>query len=192
MELFMSLKKMTDSIHRKAEQTKWAQLLVSGNMSAEQYGLYLYNQSFIYSSLESRISDLNLLDPVYRKIFRTYPLSLDLFAYYNTPKVKFDSTDRYIDYVQHLDKDQAWAHLYVRHFGDMYGGQIIAKKAPLKDADVNAGFTESSHAMYEFENKSETIRYVRSNLKDEMADEAILCFQFAIDLFQDLEEYFDL
>jgi len=72
------------------------------------------------------------------------------------------------------DVDGIISHLYVRHFGDMYGGAIIAKRVP------------GSGTMYQFENKEEMKQNVRLLLNDNMADEANKCFAFAIRLFEEL------
>ena len=58
----MSLKKLTDSIHKEAEHTKWSLLLISGNMTNHQYGQYLYHQLQIYSALESRAAELQIFN----------------------------------------------------------------------------------------------------------------------------------
>ena len=73
-----------------------------------------------------------------------------------------------------LDKNGILAHLYVRHFGDMYGGQIIKKRNP------------GSGTMYDFENVEELKTQIREMLTDDMADEANRCFEFAIRLFEEL------
>jgi len=201
----MSLKKLTDSIHRKAEQTKWSQLLVSGNMTHEQYGQYLYNLLYIYSALETKANELNIFKdyPLLKNIQRVLPLTLDRgwFPYISGYE---QSCHKFIDYINTFNKDQVLAHMYVRHFGDMYGGQIIAKKVPdprehfsfknrVEDTKDPNAFDESLWTChYQFKDKNEIIRLMRSLLKDEMADEAILGFQYAIDLFHDLEKRFDL
>jgi len=202
MELFMSLKKLTDAAHRKAEQSKWAQLLISGNMTNHQYGQYLHNQLMIYSALESRAHELGLFvkHPILNKIKRVLPLTFDRnFFKYETKHEP--STLAYVDYVQELDEQQTLAHMYVRHFGDMHGGQIIKKNLPepmladwMQDSDGNLTVVDENSwtGLYYFENKYEIIKYMRSLLTFEMADEANLCFKFAIDLFHDLEKYFDL
>ena len=76
----MSLKKLTDSIHKEAEQQKWSKLLVSGKMSANQYGQYLYNQLQMYSALESRANDLGLFNQykMLNNIKRSNPMGRDL------------------------------------------------------------------------------------------------------------------
>ena len=68
------------------------------------------------------------------------------------------------------------AHLYVSHFGDAHGGQIIKRNVP------------GSGLMYEFENRAELIKSVRELLHDGMADEAMICFEYAERLFHELME----
>ena len=65
--------------------------------------------------------------------------------------------------------------MYVRHFGDMYGGAMIAKRIP------------GSGMMYKFENVDTLKTTVRGMLDDSMAPEANRCFEFAIRLFGELE-----
>jgi heme oxygenase len=82
---------------------------------------------------------------------------------------------QYAGHVMALEeKDDLLAHIYVRHFGDMYGGQMIKKRNP------------GSGKMYEFENVEELKTTVRAMLHDDMADEANLCFEFAMQLFEEL------
>jgi len=82
----------------------------------------------------------------------------------------------YEKHVHNLDNDGLLAHVYVRHFGDMYGGQMIRKRNP------------GSGKMYDFDNVEDLKTKVRSMLKDSMADEANKCFEFAIQLFTELEK----
>ena len=200
----MSLKKLTDSIHKEAEQTKWSKLLVSGKMSAKQYGQYLYNQLQAYSALESRANDLGLFNSykMLNNIKRSTIMSCDLqfFPYESGLE---ECTLEYIDYCRSLNEDQILAHMYVRHFGDMYGGQIISKKLPEPlEESLNSWSSEDGvkpwgdgigwAEMYKFDDRAETIEYVRSLLDIRMADDAIHCFQCAIKLFHTLEKRFDL
>jgi heme oxygenase len=75
-----------------------------------------------------------------------------------------------------LDRQGILAHIYVRHFGDMYGGQMIRKRNP------------GSGTMYDFDNVEELKATVRSMLNDDMAEEANRCFEFAMQLFVELDE----
>ena len=70
------------------------------------------------------------------------------------------------------------AHIYVRHFGDLHGGQMIARKVP------------GSGEYYKFNDAEGLIAEVRSRLvnkEDLYVDEAIKCFEFATDLFKELD-----
>jgi len=76
------------------------------------------------------------------------------------------------------DPDKLMAHIYVRHMGDLSGGQMIAKRVPglgryyKFDADVN-----------EYKEK------IREKINDSMAEEAKICFDYATELFKDMMEY---
>ena len=69
------------------------------------------------------------------------------------------------------------AHIYVRHMGDLSGGQMISKKVP------GAG------TMYQFEDNVSVLKdKIRARLNDSMADEAKIAFDFATKLFQQMKE----
>ena len=72
------------------------------------------------------------------------------------------------------DPDKLMAHLYVRHLGDLSGGQMIAKKVP------------GSAKMYQFENKDQLKETIRARCTDAMADEAKICFDFATQQFKEM------
>jgi heme oxygenase len=67
------------------------------------------------------------------------------------------------------------AHMYVRHFGELHGGQMIKKKIP------------GNGLMYEFAGDTKyLIEEFRKLLDDDMAEEAKICFDFASQLFDEL------
>jgi hypothetical protein len=68
------------------------------------------------------------------------------------------------------------AHIYVRHMGDLSGGQMIAKKVP------------GSGRYYQFEDVDVLKNKIRERLSDELAEEANLAFDFSIAMFQQLME----
>ena len=98
------------------------------------------------------------------------------------PDGKFPpSVDKYIAHVEALadsDNNEALlAHMYVRHFGELHGGQIIKKKTP------------GNGKMYEFSGDTKfLIEEFRKLLSDDMADEAKICFDFASELFDELSK----
>jgi len=172
------LKELTHEVHRTAERTSFAIKLIKG-LSPEKYYEYLYNQYFIYMALENRA--MNFV-PEIKQVFRTEKIWKDLRELELTYKISAtENTFRpvvkqYEIYVQKLDKKQILAHIYVRHFGDMHGGQIIKKSNP------------GSGVMYDFDNIEELKTQIRSMLSDDMADEANRCFEFAIQLFKELDQ----
>lgn len=87
---------------------------------------------------------------------------------------KYITTIQYERYIGGRPANDILPHIYVRHFGDMYGGSIMKKNVP------------GSGTMYEFNEKKDLIENIRSRLTPEMADEANNVFKFAIDLFEEL------
>lgn len=174
------LKELTWENHQKAERTEHARKLLKGMTSAE-YHRYLYNQYVKYAALESRANELGVLAGI-EHIQRAEYIKADMLELEEMHGI-VRNTDQlcpvvfeYVSYVMDLEnKDDILAHIYVRHFGDMYGGQIIRKRNP------------GSGTMYDFDNVEELKATVRSKLKDEMADEANVCFEFAMELFEELK-----
>jgi heme oxygenase len=84
--------------------------------------------------------------------------------------------ERYIKYILSIKDDpkKLMAHLYVRHMGDLAGGQMIAKRVP------------GSGNYYKFENPDVLKAAIRERLSDDMADEAKVCFQYATEFFQEM------
>ena len=90
-------------------------------------------------------------------------------------------TLNYLMYVDKLcdnddTKDLLKAHLYVRHMGDLFGGQFIAKKVP------------GSGKFYQFENPDALKGAIRELLTDDLGDEAKVAFQWAIKIMESLDE----
>jgi len=174
------LKELTWANHQKAERTKHAQKLLKG-MSVVEYHRYIFNQYIQYSALETRAAQLGVLDNI-ENILRSDKIKLDMIELEDTHDIKRDpdliceAVAEYVSHVLQLDEQGILAHLYVRHFGDMYGGQMIKKRNP------------GSGKMYEFENVEELKTTVRAMLNDDMADEANRCFEFAMQLFEQLDD----
>lgn len=178
-----NLKELTRQHHDNAERTEFADLLLSGDISPKLYQEYLYAQLQNYRVLESAVSIPIELEPIFRSLQIEEDLQ-ELEGLYDLEEVEgnLQSTVEYSHHIQTLideeDNDKLLAHLYVRHFGDAHGGQIIKKNAP------------GSGTMYEFENRKELIAGVRELLHDDMADEAKICFEYAERLFHELIDKF--
>lgn len=177
----MALRELVKDVHTEAEESPFAQLLMSGNITEQQYAHYLFQQLHVYEALETRADELGILNeiPSIKRtphIFHDY-IGLDKQGTFDL----FPIVQTYVDYVKSLDENKCWAHIYVRHFGDMYGGNMISKRIPFGE-----------HTMYQFEDKKGLIEYVRSKLNEDMADEAKRVFKFATALFNELRQYYDL
>lgn len=175
-----TLKELTWDFHKNAERQQFARKLLKGELSDEKYAEYLANQYFIYEALERYSLKAGILDSI-EDICRADAIKKDIDELnFGGFKIK-DSVIEYSDWCKLLYNkrpNQLLAHVYVRHFGDLHGGQMIRKRVP------------GSGAYYEFAGKEkDLIKIVRSRLegKEEIyVDEAIKCFQFATRLFKEL------
>jgi heme oxygenase len=70
------------------------------------------------------------------------------------------------------------AHMYCRHMGDLFGGQIIKKQV----AHISSG------KFYDFRNVDELKVAIRSILTDDLGDEANVAFDYTIKIMRELYE----
>ena len=177
----MSLKEITKDLHHEAETTTFAKMLLSGKIGKQEYKNYLYNLLAIYDPIEwyckrqgffDTVPDLPRLKGILADFMElddgTYcyltPATLDYQAYLHALGNEPDN--------KHLIK----AHLYVRHMGDLFGGQIIKKQV----AHISSG------KFYEFDNADVMKMNIRSMLTDDLGEEAKIAFEYAIAMMRDL------
>jgi len=178
-----NLKELTRAHHDNAERTEFADLLLSGEISPKLYQEYLHAQLQNYRALEGAVSVPMELEPIFRSTAIEEDLQ-EIEALYDLEEIEDDlqSTREYVKHIHTLaednDNDGLIAHLYVRHFGDAHGGQIIKRNVP------------GSGLMYEFEDRRELIALTRELLHDGMEAEAKNCFEYAERLFHELIERF--
>lgn len=175
-----TLKELTWEFHKNAERSNFARKLLKGELSVDEYGKYLFNQHYQYRILETLAEKAGLLDGI-EDICRTKAIQQDINE---LNQGNYNATKTAESYVKHLyglykdNREQLMAHIYVRHFGDLHGGQMIARKVP------------GSGEYYKFNDADGLIAKVRSRLegKEELLkDEAIKCFEFATELFKELD-----
>lgn len=177
----MTLREKIKDAHDSAENHLFVKKLFSGKITKEEYSNFLFNQKACYDALEQTAEALGLFKNI-QSIKRTIKIANDLQGL-NQDKSKrflYKSTKDYCEYVKTCSKEQLLAHIYVRHFGDLYGGQMLKKLVP------------GSASMYEFENRSELISEVRKHLTDDLADEANLVFQYVTKLFTELADEYNI
>lgn len=176
-----NLKELTRAHHDNAERTEFADMLLSGNISPRLYQEYLHAQLQNYMVLESAVEIPMELEPIFRSTQMEEDLQ-EIENLFDLEEIE-DNFESVVEYNRHIhtlleeeNNEALLAHLYVRHFGDAHGGQIIKRNVP------------GSGLMYEFENRAELIKQVRELLHDGMADEAMICFEYAERLFHELME----
>jgi heme oxygenase len=172
----MALRDAIKAKHDAAEAHPFTALLFSGNMSKRDYAVYLFNMASVYDSLETSARAQGLLDDL-QGIERVEAILTDFTELGITEQMPVMPAVR--EYAEYLTSvPSVLAHLYVRHMGDMYGGQMLKSKAP------------GSGKMYEFENRSELVAKLRAKLTDDLADEANVAFDFVLKIFDDLAHEF--
>jgi heme oxygenase len=147
-------------------------------MPKDLWADFTYQKSLIYNGIEGVAGACGLLKDL-PDIQRAHYLYLD---YKEMIENKTNVTYRQvaIDYYKYIlslfpDEDRIAAHLYVWHMGDLFGGQMIKK---IVDAPSRA---------LTFKDPEQLKVTIRTKLKDTMADEANVAFDWAIKLLNDYE-----
>jgi heme oxygenase (biliverdin-producing, ferredoxin) len=174
----MALRDHIKDNHATAEKHPFVKLLFSGGVSPRIYADYLLNQYLMYLKLETLLEQHGLLQGV--ESVKRSKLMLEDFHELRSNARIYDVTYEYVRYLETVSKENLMAHMYVRHFGDLFGGQLMKKVVP------------GSGAMYEFENRSQLIAELRSRLDDNLAEEANKVMLFAIQLFEDIANEHDI
>lgn len=180
----MSLKDLTQEQHRRAETRPFVKVLFKGDVDPKLYATYLKNQHLMYEVLEVCAMPHGLLCN-FPEIRRAPAILEDFLELWGNdtahPKI-LPVVDEYIKYILSIKDDakRLMAHIYVRHMGDLSGGQMIAKRVP------GAG------KYYQFGSDPDKIKQaIRAELDDSLADEAKVCFDFAAKLFEQMMDIVD-
>jgi len=179
----MSLRELTKDAHTDAETQPFVKILFSGSIDPKLYATYLKNQHPAYEMLEVCAMQHGLLNglPDIRRAPSILSDFIELWSDNKEAPHICPATLKYVDYVMSI-KDQPeklLAHMYVRHMGDLAGGQMIAKRVP------------GSGKYYQFEDPEALKAAIREKLDYSLADEAIVCFSHASQLFVELMELVD-
>ena len=179
--------------HKNAERQEFVKTLMSGEIDEKLYATYLYNQLQCYAELEKwghhngLFRDTSNL-PRAEYIHRDY---LKLWTDLGMPPEITQSTKDYIKHIESIQDEamKLYAHIYVRHMGDLSGGQMIMKKTP------------GPNRYYKFKHKEvgdykrivkETINTYLNVYEHSVVPEAIYCFESAAKLFKEMKELHDL
>jgi heme oxygenase len=172
-----NLKELTWEHHKAAERQEFVREMFSSNLSKERYATFLFNQHPQYNLLEVFAMVHGILDV--RRAPAIHEDYQELWTDTNKQPPLLPVVKEYMDHLVKIqnDPDKLMAHIYVRHMGDLSGGQMLAKRVP------------GSGKMYQFNEPVEELKErIRARLNDSMADEAKICFDFATKLFQQMSE----
>ena len=174
-----TLKELTADKHREAESQPFLKTIFTGNVDEAKYTDYLYQLLLVYQTLENYADDLNLFEGI-EDIKRSRMIELDWVELLgDAPSGHLNkSTINYLDYLNSIkdDKHKLMAHVYVRHMGDLFGGQMLAKLLP------------GSNHMFKFNDIPTLVKGVRSKIDVSLADEANVAFDYNIDMIKDYND----
>jgi len=189
----LDIKDLTMEHHKDAERQGFVKILMSGQIDHKLYATYLYNQAQCYSVLEKY--------GLHNSLFRDTPNLLraehilydyrSLWSQFGAPPKITESTKKYIEHIESIQDEamKLYAHVYVRHMGDLSGGQMIMKRTP------------GPNRYYKFKHKEvgdykrivkETINTYLNVYEHSVLPEAKFCFQSATNLFKEMKELHDL
>ena len=178
----MSLKEITKDLHTDAERTIFAKKLVTGTFTNDEYANYLWQMVLVYNGIETACASQGFLKnlPDIERAHKIYQDCIELVGPHHNLKW-LPETIEYYQYLLELNHNTerrhlVKAHMYCRHMGDLFGGQIIAKKCPGKGR------------FYEFKNPEDLKVAIRSELTDDLGDEARVAFEWAIKIMKALNK----
>lgn len=187
------IKELVWEEHKNAERQEFVKILMSGEIPKKLYGVYLYNQFNCYLELE-KYAKHNSLFRHTPGLERAEAIHYDYRANWEDIGKPPPLTESTKDYIKHLetimdDAEKLYAHIYVRHLGDLSGGQMIKRKTP----GPNRYYTFKDKQVIEYK------RIVRENINNylkvyelNVIPEAKKCFEYATNLFKEMKEFYDL
>jgi len=172
------LREVTYERHMAVEHLPFTQYLLGGTITQPDYVVYLAEMIAIYQHLERLAIKAGLFEGM-EELPRTQHMQEDLAEL--APEYQAEllpSTQAYLAYLDQLAQsdraDQLFAHVYVRHMGDLYGGKLIARVVP------------GTGRWYQFENRGDLAKKFNERITLDLADEAIVAFDNYNIIFQEL------
>jgi heme oxygenase len=172
------LREITYERHMAVEHLPFTQYLLGGTISKSDYVVYLAEMLVIYQRLEQLAQQAGLFDGM-EELPRSQHMQADLAEL--APEYQAEplpSTQAYLTYLDQLAQSDhsrlLFAHVYVRHMGDLYGGKLIARGVP------------GTGRWYQFENRADLAKQFNERITVDLADEAIVAFDNYNNIFQEL------
>lgn len=161
--------------HSLAEKMPFNQRMFKGELSKEEYVLYLSQQLAIFDSIEKDELPHPALNRS-QKVFADIKELLEVEEGQGIDIRPLVSTNEYRKYLNGLSKEEKLPHVYLNYLAIMFGGQMMKAKTP------------GSGRMYDFDgDMREVAGSIRAIQKDEWADEANKALDYNISILDELQ-----
>ena len=168
----LPLKEAIAEKHSLVEKMTFNQRMFNGELSNEEYVLYLSQQLAIFDAIEIH----ELPHPSLDRAGKVFEDIKELVGEGQIQITPLASTNEYRKYLNTLTKEQLLPHVYLNYLAIMFGGQMMKKNVP------------GSGKMYEFEGDMREIAgTIRAVQKDEWADEANKALDYNINILNELQ-----
>lgn len=171
-----TLKELTADKHREAESQPFLKTIFEGKVDVDKYTDYLYQLLHVYQVLEFYADTHNLFEGI-EDIKRSKYIELDWIELMGTKPNELEVNIPAVDYINYIhsirhDPKKLMAHIYVRHMGDLFGGQMLAKLLP------------GSNKFYKFDNIQNLVKGIREKIDISLAEEANIAFDHNINMIK--------
>jgi heme oxygenase len=161
--------------HSLAEKMTFNQRMFNGELSKEEYILYLCQQLAIFQAIERHPLPHTALDRC-PKVFEDIKELMELEDGQGLQIRPLVSTNEYQKYLHSLTQEELLPHVYLNYLAIMFGGQMMKKNVP------------GSGRMYEFDGDMREIAgTIRAVQNDEWADEANKALDYNINILDELQ-----
>jgi heme oxygenase len=171
----LPLKEAIAEKHSLAEKMTFNQRMFNGELSKEEYILYLCQQLAIFQAIERfPLPHTSLVRCP--NVFEDIKELMELNDEQGVEIKPLESTNEYQRYLHTLTQEELLPHVYLNYLAIMFGGQSMKKNVP------------GSGKMYEFDGDMREIAgSIRAIQKDEWADEANKALDYNINILDELQ-----
>jgi heme oxygenase len=168
----LQLKDAIAEKHSLAEKMTFNQRMFNGELSNEEYTLYLCQQLAIFDAIEV----YELPHPALDRAGNVFQDIKELMGHGEIQITPLVATNEYRKYLNTLTKEEQLPHVYLNYLALMFGGKMMKSKVP------------GSGKMYEFDgDMNQIIGSIRAIQKDEWADEANKALDYNINILDELQ-----
>jgi heme oxygenase len=168
----LQLKDAIAEKHSLAEKMTFNQRMFNGELSDDEYTLYLCQQLAIFDAIEVH----ELPHPALDRAGKVFEDIKELMGEGQIQITPLEATNEYRKYLNTLTKEEQLPHVYLNYLALMFGGQMMKAKSP------------GSGRMYEFDgDMNEIVGSIRAIQKDEWADEANKALDYNINILDELQ-----